>query len=712
MPSPSEAKKYPIIMACLAFVALAGAMTGCLDNSSGDGDGENNVINITLGDADQDGDADQEGDANYGPDTPECSEEVACPEELGCNETTGRCQVVASEQCAPASAWSPGTQAFRDASGDWGLDQLAANGQRISVTDIDGDGLADLSVRRAGSKNDDFTDGGARASWLLRNAGDGSFEDLTQASGLVTSRVSGDEDIGRPIDLIIWGDVDNDGDLDAYTAFNKSSPTSEGEEDSAEIMINDGAGNFSFGPQASPVRRVGEVDSPGGASFVDVDRDGTLDLWISQYAGQSALQDRLLMGDGSGSFSEVTDDVGLSTEGWTSVQTLNEARGHSLSWGAQACDLNGDGTPELLAASYGRAPNHLWLGARSAGGDVSFSNQSVASGYAFDDRTDWSDNESARCHCKLNPDDQGCDGVPAPELTRCESAGDILRWNHAQDREAFRLGGNSGTTVCADINNDGWLDLLTTEIVHWDVGSTSDPSEILYNQQDASVRFERPGNEATGLTREHDMTAWNDGDITAAVFDFDNDGRKDIYIGSTDYPGTRGHLWHQKTDGTFERVPLGDGIDHTSSHGVGVADYDQDGDLDLVAGHSRFRCGGGNHCYAPEDSHVRLFENTVGQDASWIQVDLEGADGTNKAAIGARVTVYTSDHTQVSEVDGGHGHYGVQHELTQHFGLGEACRATVTVRWPDENATEETFVLPAGHRYIWKQGDVPVVNED
>ena len=52
--------------------------------------------------------------------------------------------------------------------------------------------------------------------------------------------------------------------------------------------------------------------------------------------------------------------------------------------------------------------------------------------------------------------------------------------------------------------------------------------------------FERPLNENTGLTREYTITASNDGDITATVFDFDNDGNKDIYIGSTDYPETRG----------------------------------------------------------------------------------------------------------------------------------------------------------------------------
>lgn len=638
--------------------------------------------------------------------------DVTCQSGMACNPDTLECEVKAAEVCNAGTMWSPGTQAFRDASDDWGLSDSWANGQRISVTDIDGDGWADLSVRRAGGKKDDFSDGGDRASWLLHNTGEHGFEDVTKSSGLVKSRVSGSEDIGRPIDIIIWGDVDNDGDLDAYTGFNKQNPQGNAE-DSAEIMINNGDGTFDFGSLDNVARNAGQVDSPAGASFVDYDRDGVLDLWLTQYAsGNAPMQDRLLRGQGDGSFVEVTADVGLQTAPWQSLQTLNDAEAHSLSWGGAACDLNGDGTPELLASSYGRAPNHLFVGERAADGTVSYTNDSKASGYAYDDRTDWTDNESARCWCKLHPDAEDCDGVPDPEYIRCQSDDDAFRWNHQQDRELFRLGGNTGTTVCADVDNDGWMDLLTNEIVHWDVGSSSDPSELLYNQQDPQVRFERPGNEATGLTRTHEMAGWNDGDITSAVFDFDNDGRKDIYIGSTDYPGTRGHLWHQKKDGTFEVVPIDEGIDHKSSHGVGVADYDHDGDLDLVVGHSRFRCSSGDHCYAPEDAHVRLFENTVGQDGNWLQVDLEGKDGTNLDAIGARVTVATDQMTQVSQIDGGHGHYGIEHTMVQHFGLGEACRAEVTVRWPDESLSEETFVLKAGHRYSWKQGEVPVVIEE
>jgi hypothetical protein len=702
--------RISILVLLIASATIGSA--SCDDSGDSQAERDADVIVDAQSDADEDDVAENDADEN------DASSDVASKGD-GASDADDDDAADASATCRTEDllgSWAPGVQAFRDASADWGLDASGANGQRISVADIDGDGWADLSVRAAGttvaSGGDVFTREGRRRSWLLKNTGaDGaqrSFIDVTQSSGLVASRSSDDVSVGRRVDLIIWGDVDNDGDLDAYTAYNKGAA---GAADTAEIMLNRGDGTFELGPADSAARNAVQPDSPGGASFVDFDRDGNLDLWVTQYvAGGSPLQDQLFRGDGSGSFVEVTDAAGLTTAGWFYLAQINAAQAHTISWGATACDLNGDGVTELMSASYGRAPNHLWRGVEGPGG-VTFVNESVASGYAYDDRRDWTDNESARCYCKLNPEAPDCAGVPDPQHIPC-TASSNLRWNHGQDRELFRLGGNSGTTVCADVDNDGWLDLLTTEIVHWDVGSSSDPSELLYNLQDAAVRFERPGNQATGLTREHDQIAWNDGDITAAVFDFDNDGRKDVYIGSTDYAGTRGHLWHQKEDGTFERVSPVEGIDQKSSHGVGVADFDRDGDLDLAVGHSRSRCSTGDHCYPAEEAHVRIFENLVGQNNNWLQVKLIGAEGTNRAAIGARVTVQASDITQVLEVGGGHGHYGVQHSMVQHFGLGAACEASVTVRWPDENLSEQTFVLRAGQRYIWTQGQQPIAVED
>ena len=611
----------------------------------------------------------------------------------------------APDRCVQGRAWAPGQQAFRDVTSRAGLDRLDAQGVRISVADYDGDGWPDVVLRRAGLHEDEWTEGGKRAVWLLRNRGDGTFEDVTRASGLVARR---DEDAarGRPAEVIAFGDVDNDGDLDAITLLSSPQPLAAGV--AAEVMLNRGDGTFELGPlELNALRSPNQAISAAGLSLVDVNRDGLLDAWVTR-GGPG--QDSLYVGDGRGVFQDVTQAAGLSTLPWQSIQDINQGLAHTNSWASAACDLNGDGSPELLSASYGRSPNHLWVGALDAQGTPSYRNASVSSGYAYDGRQDWTDNESARCHCQLNRQAPGCQDVPAPRLIRCQSQEDVFRWRHESDREPYRLGGNSGTTVCADLNHDGHLDLLTTEIVHWDVGSSSDPSEILYNRGDAT--FERPGPQATGLTRPRrpESPTWDDGDITAAVFDFDHDGRQDLYIASTDYPGTRGLLYHQRADGTFELVASAQGVDHTSSHGIGVADIDQDGDLDLILGHSRNRCANSDHCY--ERGHARVFENVYGaSQGNWIQLQLEGGPGTNRAALGARVEVLTDGHKQVQEVDGGHGHYGMQRDLTLHFGLGQACQAQVTVRWPDRALTRQVVTLKAGHRYLLRQGQEPLARK-
>ncbi len=602
-------------------------------------------------------------------------------------------------------AWRHGETIFREATGDWGLEELGVQGVRFNVLDVNADGWPDLLVRRGGNQADDFAPEGTRRTWLLRNSGQGSFEDITESSGFRQWRgISPEGQLGRPGEVVAAADVDNDGDIDIYTGLNTTDPDLVGDATS-ELLLNDGDGGFVLGPVESELRRLDDV--PAGASFIDFNRDGAIDLWVTQSiasGAREASQDRLYQGDGQGGFVDVTRNMGLRTFEW-STTNLNEIVAHSNAWGAAACDLNNDGWPELLASSYGRAPNHLWR-ADERGDQVRYTNASARSGYSFDERQDWRDNQSAQCYCQLHPDASDCEEVEPPMLIRCESDSDAFRWSHDRDRDSFRLGGNSGTTVCADVNNDGHIDLLTTEIVHWDVGSSSDPSELLLNRGDSLLSFERPGNEATGLTRVRELPDWNDGDITAAIFDFDNDGWPDIYIGSTDYPGARGLLFHQEAPGEFVPVPVEEGIDHTRSHGVVAVDLDRDGDLDLVVGHSRARCGSSNDCY--NTTQVRIFENMLGARNPWIQLVLEGAEGTNRSAIGARVSVETDGATQTQEVDGGHGHYGGQKDTTLHFGLGHACSAVVSVRWPNEMLSTESFTLEAGQRYLVRQGEMPL----
>jgi enediyne biosynthesis protein E4 len=590
--------------------------------------------------------------------------------------------------CNTGTQWSDDQAAFVEATAAWGLDVINAEATRINAVDFDGDGWTDLALRRATDAPDDFSEGGTRNAWLLRNDGQGGFEDVTESSGVRSAR-AGDNSRGGQV--WAFADADNDGDLDLFISI---ADTTAAYDETSELLLNNGDGTFSLGNAGDDIRYNGDT-APAAASWTDIDRDGWADLWVPE----NYMQSRLYKNDGDASFTDITYDADLGTAAWSSVEVINSGQAHAVSWSGLACDLNNDGHAELMAASYGRAPNLLF----QAAGDGTYTNRSVDSNYAFDHRQDWTDNESARCWCKLHPEDDDCEGVPDPAIT-CSQDDHAFRWSHDSDREAYRLGGNSGATFCADVNNDGWMDLLTSEIVHWDVGSSSDPAELLFNQQQSDVVFDRPGNEVTGLEREHTVVSWNDGDMSNAVFDFDNDGWPDVFIGSSDYEGCRALLWQNQGDETFVTVPHEMGLDHTRSHGIGVADFDRDGDLDVVLGHSSSRCE--DDCY--DTFGVRYYENLTGDaDANFVQLTLEGTTA-NRSAVDARVTVTAAGVTQTQDIGGGYGHYGAQQPLGLHFGLGTACEAEVTVRWPDTDLSEQSFTVGGGYRYHVVQGEEPV----
>ncbi|MBM4345961.1 MAG: VCBS repeat-containing protein [Deltaproteobacteria bacterium] len=275
----------------------------------------------------------------------------------------------------------------------------------MNVVDYDSDGWADLLVHGGGVNQ--FQAGGSRDTWLLRNTGNGNFEDATQSSGLLQRRLKPSPQQGVSAAAFCAGDLDNDGDVDFFLARSMAAGATDTE--SNEVLLNDGKGQFVLGPADNPARAMGEVAVPTSAALVDFDRDGILDVWVVHNmpgGAQQPLQDRLLRGDGSGRFTDVTKAAGLATVPWTNVKALNNAKGHSWAWAATACDLNNDGYDELLNASYGRVPNHLWRAEPGANGVV-YINESVDSSYAYDAGVDWSDNLSAQCHCKDVPTERG-----------------------------------------------------------------------------------------------------------------------------------------------------------------------------------------------------------------------------------------------------------------------------------------------------------------
>jgi hypothetical protein len=623
---------------------------------------------------------------------------------------------VAPGQCVDGAPYQRGTNAFVERTTEWKLDRAAVMGNRITVGDIDGDGFADLIVRSGGQKSDIFsnTDIGRRFHWVLKNRGN-AFQDVTVQSGFSAVRGSYGLTVGRPSEVVVFGDFDNDGDQDIYSGLDSRRGVRlepEGEEpidvrERSELLINDGTGVFSLADADHPLRRVGLEDVPSGASWVDYNLDGNLDIWMSQGGLGAPNQDRLYVGDGRGGFEDVTRLTGLETRPWQLIADINGGLAHTTAWSAVACDLNRDGYAELLAGSYGRAPNHLWR-SQGVAGAIEYINRSVASGYAYDTEEAWQDNQFARCYCQGQRAAPDCADVPAPNIN-CHQ----MNWRHDADREAFRNGGNSGATVCADLNNDGWMDLYTTEIRHWWAGEGSDGSEVLVNQRSPEVEFTRPGREATGLTLPHDGPTFDEGHITAGIMDFDNDGRQDLYIGGTDYAGNRGHLYRNITEGEtprFEEMSVEEFFEHNRSHGMAVSDFDRDGDLDILVGHSRSRCDANrpNNCY--ETRLVRYFENVVGTENNWLQLNLVGGPGSNRSAIGAQVTVVTNGQTQTQQVGGGYGHYGAQRDRILHFGLGSACEALITIQWPNRARSTQRLRLNAGHRYRVVEGQTAAID--
>ncbi len=599
--------------------------------------------------------------------------------------------------CRSATAsWSAGQTTFTDIT--LAADVSGVAGVRLSTADLTGDLYPDLTARRMIMGQRDAFVPGQRTLTLLRNnaaSGTWTFQDITQDSHITQTR---DGAQGRASHIVVYGDVDNDGDLDVFAGNSiPADPTKDlFPQDSSELMINDGTGQFSLTKTQTFADKKLLRKQLSSASFLDFDRDGKLDLFLgyTTWTNDSPVQNPLLQGDGQGGFVDATVAAGVQTQ---PLKTANIESGaaHRNTWGTAACDMNNDGWPDIMTVSYGRYFNGFFLNGQLGGSGNPFDDLRQEAHLDRDDNDDWTSNWNAQCWCHDNPSDDQCNTVPKPvvDCVQLKAAfGGQYRWNHATDRKPYRLGGNTGTAVCADLDRDGDLDLVEGTIVHPDVGPSSDPTRIIRNNGQKLPDFTHLHGEDTGLKHSWPTGQADDvGDMMVAVLDFDGDGRLDILVASSDYPGTHAMLFHQKVDGTYEEVPVDQGIDHKHAHGIAIADFDRDGDLDVVLGHSLMRCSlSPTECQPTEQIHV--FRNDYKAHGNWVELQLLGGPLSNRAAIGARVQVTAGGQTQTFEVGGGHGHYGMQQDLVIHAGLGNSCEIdSIQVRWPDAAGTTETW---------------------
>jgi enediyne biosynthesis protein E4 len=145
------------------------------------------------------------------------------------------------------------------------------------------------------------------------------------------------------------------------------------------------------------------------------------------------------------------------------------------------------------------------------------------------------------------------------------------------------------------------------------------------------------------------------------------------------------------SDGTlqFADVAMASGADDIrDGRGVAVADFDNDGDLDIVVNNNPGDSG------RAEQARATVLRNNVGQHRAWLAVELQGTT-SNRDAVGALVTVEAGGQKFTRLVSAGSG-FASQQSARLYFGLGDLTQVdVVTVRWPDGRV--EKFSQDGGH---------------
>jgi len=468
----------------------------------------------------------------------------------------------------------------------------------VALFDYDGDGDVDIYfLNGAPLKGIKAQIPPTNALW--RNEGGLKFTDVTRQAGV------GDRGYGLSVAV---GDYDNDGDPDIYV--NNLGPN--------VLYRNDGDGTFTDVTAKAGVAAGREVGA--GTNFLDIDKDGDLDLFVANYVKWSyknnvirklqqwtigsgprdypRSRNALFRNNGNGTFTDISAESGIASHAGSGMGTV-----------CADCDHDGDTDIVVANDDWG---NFLFRN----DGTGKFTEVALASGIAYD----------------LDGDAQGNMGV-----------------------------------ACADYDNDGLLDLHMTN----------------YQREMATLYRNLGGGLFEDVTRTSGAGAgtlpyvtWGNG-----FADFDNDGDRDLFIAcghliesveefdDTTMYHTPNILLMNTGNGKFVNVSkrCGDGLAvKLASRGAGFGDLDNDGDVDAVILNSR--------------REPTILSNETPKGNHWVQIRLRGTK-TNRDGIGAHVKVTAGGLTQLDEVHSGRGyqsHYG----LRLHFGLGRRERIDrIEVRW-------------------------------
>ena len=490
--------------------------------------------------------------------------------------------------------------------------------------DYDNDGWLDIFIL-SGSRLSGAPAGATNR--LYKNNRVGTFTDVTEKAGLVKTGWASS---------VCVGDYNNDGYEDLFVTYFGQNV----------LYRNNGDGTFT-----DMTVSAGLVNDPArwgaGCSFLDYNRDGFLDLFVSNYVqfdfkhipkpgsdvncnwkgipvncGPRGLPPgfhSLYRNNGDGTFTDVSRQAGVSGSHGSYGMTVVSA------------DLDEDGWPDIYVACDS-TPSLLFMNNH----DGTFREEGVARGVALNE-----------------------DGM--------EQAG---------------MGVGVG-----DCFLDGHLDLFKTHF--------ADDTNVLY-RNDGKGEFDDVTNAAHLGTETH-YICWGTG-----IFDLDNDGYPDIFVvaGST-YPGLEEKLpqypnkcprmiFRNLGNGTFEELIGEAGKDVAalhSSRGCAFGDFDNDGDLDILI--------------VNLNEPPTLLRNDLRGDHHWLKVKLVGV-ASNRSAIGARVLLRYGRKIQAQAVLSQSSFYS-SNDPRLHFGLGAETTADIDIIWP--NGLKERFKeIAADQLVVFKEG--------
>jgi enediyne biosynthesis protein E4 len=455
-------------------------------------------------------------------------------------------------------------------------------------------------------------------------APDTPFVDVTESIGIVAPHVGGGSTTGQA-----FGDFDRDGHLDLFLT---------GGIGPNHLYRNLGDGTFASVPLLPGAALPGPAK--GGATWADYDNDGWLDLYLA------VLGPNVLLRNEGGTLTPVV----------AGVEHPGESR-HSA-W----ADYDGDGRLDLYVINASE-PDALYHAEENGTfTDVSALVALPAGKPAFAAVwTDYDDDGDPDLYVAN-------DYQTGNDLWRNDGPDPVSGWrftNVSAETGAGLLVYGMGIAV-GDYDEDLDLDLFVTDI---------DRTNLLRNEldpalPDAPVTFTEVAAMA-GVC--HPSVNWG-----ASFLDHDLDGWLDLYL-ATLHPGPpelTNRLFRNLGDGTFADVSAGCGCDDAGwTWGVAAGDYDADGAVDLVIGN---RAAG-----------YRVLRNALGPRPGhhFLTVELEGAPPINRDAIGAHVTVHTTDGRHLLAERKSGSSLGAGDMLPLHFGLGPALVDHVTIRWPDGTTT-------------------------